>query len=186
MNTPVQAPAPKPGVKNIQLTTTQGCLLLAGLAVFFGGAFLLISMSNSSSVDGRVDITRAGETLALEPFGCMADRVSDELVISLKDVEPKEGFHEENRAIVLNDESAQGETSVARPVEGLIISYRNEDKLVTPMDCTVEQNTLTIRTARRSNAPGRRREDRWNGELNASCKLGDDTYAMKLQMKNCD
>ncbi|MCC6563726.1 hypothetical protein IT087_02435 [Candidatus Uhrbacteria bacterium] len=182
----METPTPKPGVKNIQLTTKQGCLMLVGLAVLFGGAFILISMSNSSSIDGRVDITRAGETLALEPFGCMADRVSDELVVSLKDVESKEGFHEENRALVLADHSDKGETSTARPVEGLTVAYRNENKEITPMDCTLSENNLTIRSARRSNAPGRRREDRWNGELKASCTLGEDTYAVDLQMKNCD
>ncbi len=161
--------------------------MLVGLAVLFGGTFILIGAWNDSDVAGRVEITRADGTVALEPFGCMADRLKDELVISLEDAEPKDGFHEENRAIVFADHSDQGETRTARPVEGLTVAYRNENKEVVAIDCTSSKNTLTIQTARRSGAAaGRRSEDRWNGEYKASCKLGDDTYNVDISMENCD
>lgn len=170
--------------KPIKLTTAQGCLLLAGLGVIFIGFFLFVSFRDAQSLEGRV----TGNGIALEAWSCSSDRVSDELIILLRDDPPKEGFSVENRALLLRDGSGSSGTRAGKPPENLQISYRDQDRQVSPMDCTIEEQDLIIKTvSRRSGTPGRRIVDNWNGTFSANCTsniLGD--VKIELEMKNCD
>lgn len=157
--------------------------MVGGLIVVFGGIFIWSAARNGTDVEGTV----TGENVSMEVFGCLVDRVSDELTLTLRDNPPKEGFHEENRAIVLNDTSDEGETSTARPVEGLVISYRDEQRVLTQLDCTITENSLTIRRGRRSGNRISKREDQWNGSFEATCRSGaTGELTIKTEMKNCD
>ncbi len=159
--------------------------MVAGLILLFGAAFIWIASSNSTSVEGAVT---AGES-KMEVFGCLANLVSDELTLALRDNPPKEGFHEEKRALILKDNSLKGETSTARPVEDLSVAYRNETGIITPLECATTRQELTIRRGLRSGGRsiGRSREEQWNGILEASCNseiTGPITF--NVEMKNCD
>jgi len=185
MNTPPTNTAVphKNGVKNFHLSTGQGCLLLLVLFLGFGGIIFWMSSNNALSIEGSVK----GSALSLVPFGCSADRVSDIVTIPLRDEPQKEGFNLENRALILSDDSEEGETSKARPVVGPSISYRNENEQVTALTCEIANNSLTIRSGRRSSQAGRTREDQWNGALEATCNSAPTgEIAVKLEMKNCD
>ncbi len=170
--------------KPIKLTTAQGCLLLAVLGVVFFAFFLFVSFRNAQSLEGRV----TGDGIALEAWSCSSDRVNDELIVSLRDDPPKEGFHIENRALLLRDGSGSSGTRAGKPPENLQISYRDQDRQVSPLDCVIEAQDLIIKTvSRRSGAPGRRIVDNWSGTLSANCTshiLGD--MKIELEMKNCD
>jgi hypothetical protein len=173
----------KPQAHVVKLTTGQGLLMLGGLVVLFGGFFFWAAMRSGTTVGGTV----TGQNKSMEIFGCLVDRVSDELTLALRDNPPKQGFHEEKRAIILKDTSEKGETSKARPVEGLLVSYRDDNSVVTQLTCEIANNSLTIRSGRRSSQPGRRLEDQWNGTFEATCNSGaTGELAIKTEMKNCD
>jgi hypothetical protein len=177
-----QTPSPTKG-NVIKLTTGQGLLMVGGLVVLFGGLFIWSAMRNGTDIEGTV----TGDNVSMEVFGCLVDRVSDELTLALRDNPPKEGFHEENRAIILKDTSDKGETATARPVEGLVISYRDEQRTIAQLECNITENSLTIRSGRRSGTVGRRREDQWNGSFEATCSSGaTGELIIKTEMKNCD
>lgn len=157
--------------------------MVGGLVIFFGGIFLWSAMRNSTDIEGTV----TGQNVSMEVFGCLVDRVSDELTLALRDNPPKDGFHMEERAIILKDTSDKGESSTARPVEGLVVSYRNEDKVITQLNCSAMDNKLTIRSGRRSGSRVRRFEDQWNGAFEATCtSAATGELAIKTEMKNCD
>ncbi len=169
--------------KVIKLSTGQGCLLLIGLAILFGGAFLWMASVNGEDIDGSVK----GELMSLVPYGCTADRLEDKITIHLRDEVEKQGIHEENRAIIIKDQSELGETRSGHPVENPILAYRDENNQESPLICEVRTNTLTIKSQRRSGSQVSKNEDRWDGNIEATCRsteTGDIEIA--FQMENCD
>lgn len=155
------------------------------LLVAFGAVSLWVMMSNSTSIEGRVELVRAEGTTKLEVFGCLVDRVTDKLTATLRDAEPADGFRLEQRAVILQDTSTRGESTTPRPVEGLVVSYRQQDNSLVPLTCTEQRNTLTIRTGRRAGSKAGR-EDRWDGEYQATCAMDGGTVNIELEMQNCD
>ncbi|MCC7522979.1 hypothetical protein IT407_04260 [Candidatus Uhrbacteria bacterium] len=168
--------------KVIKLTTGQGCLMLVAIAAVFGTFFYIAEQWSGVRIDGTV----RGERMDLTAFGCDALRASNQLIVNLRDTNPPEGIREENRAVVLYDESTAPTTAAGRDVTVSRLEWRNQEKQTNPMTCSILKSDLDVRTARRGgNIPGR--EDRWSGTFEATCNSPETgEIAINLDMANCD
>lgn len=168
--------------KVIQLTTKQGLLMVGVLFLAFGGILLWTATRFPQSAEGSVK----GTNLSLVPFGCIAERLANNLIIPLREENPPDGFREENRGIVIHDGSTEGTTSVPRPVVIQSISWRDQNQTITQMQCDPVNGNFTVRSKRRGGSR-RIREDLWTGTLQATCsapEIGE--IAINLDVKNCD
>lgn len=180
MNTP-SSPQPSSKSNVIHLTQTQGLLLLAGLTLLFGGLIYWSANRFPRSYSGSVTY---GET-KLVPFGCSTARAGNTLTAALRPDPQPQGFHEENRAIILNDGSTEGTTTKPRAVDVTQISWRDESGTVTPMTCQSIDDQMTVFSKRRGGIR-RTREDVWSGTIKATCEApGIGAINIDLDLQNC-
>lgn len=165
----------------IHLTTKQGLLLSAILLLGFGGVIIWTATRYPKSFSGSVKT--ANETLV--PFGCNTLRAANTLIIPLRPDPQPDGFHEENRALIVKDGSTEGTTTKGRNVDVTQISWRNEQQDTTAMNCTVIDENMTVFSKRRGGQL-RTREDVWSGTLKATCQAPMGEINIDLKLENCD
>jgi hypothetical protein len=166
----------------IKLSGKQGCLLTLGILLVIGGILYWTANRFPQSYSGTVVVGQ--ETLT--PFGCNSSRTGNTLMIPLRPEPQPEGFHVENRAIILKDGSNEQTMSKPRAVDVTTISWRNEQQEVTPMNCATINDHMTVFSKRRG---GRfyRREDLWSGTIQATCDApGLGSVTIDLSLQHCD
>jgi hypothetical protein len=176
------------GPKNIHLTTQQGLLMVAGLVIFFGGIFYWIANRYPSSYEGTLTLTdSAGTSSAFAPFGCTSDELRPRMSINLRPEPAPEGFHEENRALIVEETSGTNFTSTPAPAATLNFRFRQQDKTEIAANCTVSEQTLTVQDyrVRRRNRPDITKH-RWNGDLKGTCTTEAGELAFGFTLQNCD
>ncbi len=173
--TPRPVGAPQPGrPRRIRVTGCQGCLLLAAIPVFFLLVAVVAALVSTPEADGSVILSGGTET-RMVPFGCQ--NLIGDVIIPLRDEDPREGFALEDRALVLRD-TRQDLVIPSGPVPdaALSLSYRDERRLEHPLTCPQMANTLTRGTTRFRILPQeseRRRRPEWSGALAATCTVPD-------------
>lgn len=177
-----------PQSKTIHLTTTQGLLMVAGIILVFGGLIYWSANRYPPSYKGSLTLTDAsGATTNFEPFGCTSDENRPRMTIGLRPSPVPQGFHEENRALIVHENSGHNFTSRPEPAKSFTFAFRHQDRTETPANCTISEQTLTIQDEHitRRGRPDIDRH-RWNGTLKATCtsEAGDINFAFDLQ--NCD
>ena len=173
---------------NIQLTKTQGCLMLVAIVVVFGGIVLWTSNRFPPSFSGTLSINEpGGNVVAMEPFGCTSDRNRARMIISLKPTPAPSGFQEENRALIVQEATGKNFGSKPEPATQLSFAFRTQDKSEVGATCTLDQNTLTVEDY---HVVRRKRPDlnqhRWNGELKGSCTSELGRIQFQFSLQNCD
>lgn len=148
----------------------------------FGGIMFWAATRFPQSFEGSVK----GNGLTLVPFGCSSARAANTLTIPLRPDPSPEGLNEENRAIIISDNSQEGTTTKPRAVQVSSIAWRNEAQELTTMECRDITSDMTVFSKRRN---GKRiiREDLWNGTIKATCTapvIGE--INIDLDLKNCD
>lgn len=174
--------------KVIQLTTKQGLLMVAALIVVFGGIIYWTANRFPASFSGSLTINEpSGNTVAMEPFGCTSDQLRPRMTINLKPVPAPQGFHEENRALIVSEATGKNFTRTPEPAPQLNFQFRTQDKTEVAATCTLEQNTLTVQDYRvvRKNRPDLNRH-RWNGELKGTCTSEAGKIDFQFKLQNCD
>jgi hypothetical protein len=174
--------------KVVQLTTTQGLLMVGVLFLFFGGIMYWTANRFPRSFSGKLNIVEpGGNVVAMEPFGCTSDELRARMTINLKPTPSPEGFNEENRALIVSEATGKDFTRTPEPAPQLNFAFRQQDRTEIGVTCTIEENTLTVQDYRvvRKNRPDINKH-RWNGDLRATCtsEIGKMDFQFKLQ--NCD
>lgn len=165
--------------KTIKLTTTQGCLMLLGIAVVFGGIFFFLNARTSRSYSGTV--TLGGETYA--PYGCYSDGLK--LVVNLRPEPAPEGFHEENRAVLFAHDFMERNTNNAIPTKVVAVQWRDQQKNVTDATCTILNDDMTT-WRKRQGGIKYVRDDYWSGTVQATCDVpGLGELKTDLKVENC-
>lgn len=155
--------------------------MVAGLVVLFGGVMYWTANRYPTSFSGTVSY---GES-KLVPFGCTSQRAANTLVVPLRPEPQPEGFHEENRAIVIKDGSMEGTMTKGRAVDVIQLSWRDESQTVTPMTCESIDDNMTVFSKRRGGIR-RTREDVWSGTVKATCEApGIGQVKIDLDLQNC-
>lgn len=162
--------------------------MVAGLIVFFGGIFYWIMNRYPASFDGTLTLTdRAGVATKFEPFGCTSDELRPRMTIALRPDPAPEGFHEENRALIVSETSGTNFTNTPAPATMLTFAFRQQDKTEIAANCTVSEQTLTVQDYRiRRKARPDITKHRWNGDLAGTCTTDVGELAFDFTLQNCD
>lgn len=184
--TPTPTGGPLPTQKK-QLTGKQGCLIFAGAAMLLLGFLVAAAFLNKPQADGLIVISSDNEQTSLVPFGCV--NTIGEVAIPLRDEEPAEGFHVEERKLVVRD-PRQDTVIPSGPIPTVVMSYVDAEKREHAIgDCSRLENTLARGTTRfRILSEGSRthRRSDWTGALEADCALPDGrTISIALKLTDC-
>ncbi len=155
---------------------TSAIALIACAAVIYG-----IATRNPQSASGSVTTSEA--TLAV--WHCSADALERTLNVGLRDAQSREGFHEENRALVIIDHAPKRPGTDERPVASPTLAWRTQDKQVMPLACDNLAHSLVVQRIR-TKSKANRHPVLWSSTLTAICH-GTDAARLRIEIavQNC-
>lgn len=171
----IDSPAPR------TFSGRTGCIFSAIALLTCAAVIYWIATRNPQSASGSV----TSRTDALVVWHCSSDALASTLNVGLRGAQPREGMHEENRALVISDHAQTRPGANERPVVSPTLAWRMQDKRVVPLACDQLAHTLVVKVIR-SKSKTHRYRVLWSGTLTATCRGADAApLSVEIAVQNC-
>ncbi len=158
-----------------------GCIFSAIALLACAAVIYWIATRNPKSASGSVTSTEA----TLVVWHCSSDPLDRTLHVGLRNKQQREGFHEENRALVIIDHAPERPGTDERPVASPTLALRTQDQQVMPLVCDNLAHSLVVQRIR-TKSKANRHPVLWSGTLTATCH-GPDAAQLRIEVavQNC-